>query len=259
MENDEIQNRKPLVTVIMPAYNASQHIAQAIRSVQQQTVSDWEMIILDDCSSDATVRIVSEILQTDSRIHLYQNKENMGVAQSRNRGLDLCRSDYVAFLDSDDIWHPEKLERQMNCFRQTGADLVYTSYAIIDMEGKKCCGDFFVPATVSLDALLKKNVVGCSTVMLNRAALERYRFQTDFYHEDYVLWLRMLRDGCTMAGVEEVLVDYRYHVDSRAGNKLSSAGHRWNIYREYLGMKRWKSLWYLAHYALAGLKKYRKQ
>lgn len=248
----------PLVSVIMPAYNAAEYIEDSIRSVLEQTVSEVELIVIDDCSVDETIDIVNRLAQKDSRIRLYRNKQNMGTARSRNRGMELCRGVYVAFLDSDDIWHPEKLGKQLERIRQSNADLLYTSYAIVDVSGRRRCEDFHVPSRIDFEGLLKENVIGCSTVLFSRTIAESFRFCEDFYHEDYVLWLQMLKAGCIAEGVTEVLVDYRFHADSRAGNKLSSAQKRWRVYRSYLGLSRTKSLWYLSHYALAGLKKYRK-
>lgn len=245
----------PRVSIIMPAYNAAAYIAAAIHSVLNQTVRDFELIAIDDGSRDDTLAIVRNLAKEDKRIRCCPNERNMGTANTRNRGLELSRGRYVAFLDSDDLWRPEKLEKQIQKMEASGADLVYTSYAIMNETGERC-RDFLVPGGIDLDGLLKENVIGCSTVMLRRDAADRFRFRCDFYHEDYVMWLQMLREGCVMAGLSEVLVDYRFYLGSRAGNKLASAHRRWIIYRKYLRLPLGKSLGYLAHYALAGVKKY---
>ncbi len=255
---EQLRAWKPIVSVIMPAYNAGRYIEKAIRSVQGQTFSRWELIVVDDCSGDDTAQIVSQLAQEDPRICLYRNEQNLGAAKSRNRGLELHKGEYVAFLDSDDAWRPQKLERQINHMRQTDADLTYTAYAIMDTQGKKVFRDYLVPSKVDFDGLLKQNVIGCSTVMLRGAVAKEYRFSEDFYHEDYVLWLEMLKAGCTAAGLCEVLVEYRFYEQSKAGNKTKAAAMRWQIYRDYLGLSLPKSLWYFSHYALSGLRKYRK-
>lgn len=247
----------PLVSIIMPAYNAQDYIGEAIRSVQDQTVTDWQLFVIDDGSKDGTCRIVAELAQMDSRIHLLPNEKNMGTARTRNRGLELCRSRYVAFLDSDDIWYPQKLERQLAAAEEKKADVVFTSYAIIDNAGKNRCNDFIVQETVDLKGMLRRNELGCSTVLLSERVARQYRFLEEFYHEDYALWLKMLRDGAVFAGVTEVLVGYRYHSNSRASNKLNSARSRWRIYRELLGMSVFTSGWYLMQYGFNGVWKYR--
>jgi len=249
---------RPLVSVIMPAYNAAQHVAKSIASVQNQTIADWELIVLDDGSSDATVQTVAVLAEADARIRLYENVQNKGAAGSRNRGLELCRGEYVAFLDSDDLWRPEKLEKQLDCFQKTGADLVYTAYAIVSGEGRQLCRDYLVPASIDFSGLLKENVIGCSTVMLSAKVAAQHRFTEKYYHEDYVLWLEILRAGGKAVGVEQVLTDYWSHSDSKAGNKKKAAWERWRIYRDYLKFPMAKSAWYFACYALASLRKYKK-
>ena len=248
---------KPLVSIVMPVYNAEHLVADAIRSVQAQTMGDWELFVIDDCSQDRTLEIAAEISKDDHRIHIEQNEKNACVAQSRNKGLSMCRGKYIAFLDSDDIWHPNKLETQISCLEKNNADLVYTSYAIVDQEGKQRCRDYIVPETVSYEQLLKENVIGCSTVLLRHACVEENRFDVTIFHEDYALWLKLLRSGCRAVGVPEVLVDYYYHTDSKAGNKWTAAKYRWNIYRRYLKLSLWESVRYFCQYAVSGLRKYR--
>lgn len=255
---EALRTGKPIVSVIMPAYNAQQYIEEAIGSVQGQTFSQWELIVVDDCSGDNTAQIVSQLAREDPRIYLHRNDENLGAAKSRNQGLELYKGAYVAFLDSDDLWHPKKLEYQIEHMGKTGADLGYTAYTVMDAQGRKVFQDYLVPSQVDFDGLLKENVIGCSTVMLRGEVGKKYRFSEEYYHEDYVLWLEMLRDGCTAAGLGEVLVEYRFHEQSKAGNKAKAAAMRWQIYREYLGLSLPKSLWYFSHYALSGLRKYRK-
>ncbi|MBO5975889.1 MAG: glycosyltransferase [Oscillospiraceae bacterium] len=249
--------KKPLVSVIMPAYNASQYIAKSISSVQAQTFTNWELIVVDDYSSDNTVEIVNGFLRDDSRIRLYRNAQNMGVAKSRNRALEQCQGDYVAFLDSDDIWYSDKIELQLQCFSQTNAELVYTSYAIVDSDGIKLCSDFIVPRNASFSDLLKQNVCNSSTVMISRNIAVSNRFIEDYYHEDYIYWINLAKSGCKIIGIQKVLADYVIHKDSKSANKFNSAKKRWQIYRKYLGLSLVKSSWYFAHYAFAGLKKYK--
>lgn len=250
---------RPLVSVVMPAYNAENYIAQAIASVQAQSVTQWQLLVIDDCSQDGTCAIVEALSGQDSRIRLFRNEENMGTARSRNRGLELSQGQYVAFLDSDDIWHSQKLERQIAAAQAGGADVVFTSYAIIGNDGQPRCNDFVVPRQTDFRQMLRKNVVGCSTVLISAAAAEKYRFQEDVFHEDYALWLTMIRDGAVFVGVPEVLVSYRYHSTSRAANKGNSAKSRWVIYRKLLGLSVGVSGWYLVQYALNGLWKYRRK
>lgn len=247
----------PLVSVIMPAYNAQGFIEEAIRSVQAQTVTDWELLVLDDGSSDATVEIVSALAQEDPRIRFLKNEQNMGTARTRNRALELSRGRYLAFLDCDDLWRQDKLERQLEKMQQTGAALCYTSYAVVDENGKKAKADYLVPEQVDFQGLLRENVIGCSTVVLDSQQLGPVRFETDYYHEDYILWLNLLSGGCTVCGCGECLTQWRLLSTSRSYNKRRSACNRWRIYRNYLKLPFMQSLRMFAAYAAASLRKYR--
>lgn len=247
----------PVVSVIMPAYNAERFLEEAVRSVMNQTFRDWELIILDDCAKDSTYALAEKLAAEDSRIILLRNEQNMGVARTRNRGFDLCRGKYVALIDSDDVWHPQKLEKQLERMEQTGAELSYTSYAIVDDKGNKVKDDFLVPDQVTYHDQLTRNAIGCSTVMLRATLLEKYRFVTDFYHEDYVLWIQLLKDGHKAAGCREILVDWRFLENSRSFNKAKAARNRWRIYRDYLKLPLHKRLWAFGGYALSSLKKYK--
>lgn len=252
------QNPTPLVSVIMPAYNAEKTIVRSVLSVCAQTATSWELIVIDDGSCDGTCDLVRELAQKDSRITLLENPKNMGVARTRNRGMDLARGQYVALLDSDDLWYPEKLEKQLALARGEQADIVYCSYAIVNDQEEKVCQDFLVPPTTDLKEMLIKSVISCSTVLLSRQIFEKYRFDEQFYHEDYVYWLNLLRDGWKAAGVTQVLAGYRITDDSRSSNKPRAAWYRWKIYRKHEKLSFPKSLSYMVRYTISGVRKYRK-
>lgn len=246
----------PLVTVIMPAYDSGSYIKEAIRSVMAQTWDNWELLVLDDGSRDDTCAQVQKLAAEESRIRLLYNGENLGAAKTRNRGLELAQGEFVALLDSDDRWHPQKLARQLQLLAETGADLCYCAYAIIDDAGGQSRKPYTVPERVDMDTLLRENVIGCSTVVLRRAALGENRFCTDFYHEDYILWLQLLQQGLRAVGCTEILADWRYRPDSRSFDKLRSAQNRWRIYRQHLKLPFLRSLGCFVGYTVAGLRKY---
>ena len=256
---EQTNEKTPVVSVIMPAYNAGRFIEEAVRSVMAQTMTDWELLVLDDGSTDDTLAIAQRLAREDSRIRVLPNEHNMGVAKTRNRGIDLCRGEYVALLDSDDIWYPEKLQAQLALMRETGADVSYCAYAIVDAKGNPSRADYLVPPSVDFKGLLRQNVIGCSTVMLSPEIKEKYRFETGFYHEDYVLWLRLLQDGYKAAGCTRVLVAWRLVENSRSFNKWSAAKNRWRIYRDRMNLGFLYSVRLLAEYGLGGLRKYSKK
>ena len=249
----------PEICIIMPAYNAGRFIEEAIRSVMSQTYRNWELLVIDDGSSDNTVQLVQQLRREDSRITLLQNTKNLGVARTRNRGLDLCEGRYAALLDSDDVWHPEKLEKQLLLARETGAQVIYCSYSMVDENGAKTRQDFLVPEQTSLEQTLVQSVISCSTALLAPEVTDRYRFDDRYYHEDLALWIQLLQHGYQARGVTEVLAQYRVMEGTRAANKLRSAGYRWEIYRKMLRLSVFKSTVLLAKYGLLGLKKYKKQ
>ncbi len=251
--------KMPLVSVIMPAYNAEKTIAASIASVQSQSYENWELLVLDDGSRDGTVSLVSALAAEDGRIRLMKNPQNLGVARTRNRAMKESRGEYIAFLDSDDCWRREKLEKQLKIMEKSAADLSYTAYSIVNEAGQRLWEDYSVPEQLSYEDLLSQNYIGCSTVMLRRELAQSYAFSTEFYHEDYVLWLQLLRDEKKAVGLSESLLDYCYRPNSRAGNKLASAKYRWQIYRGFLKLPLGKSLRYVTKYALAGVKKYRRK
>ena len=252
------QHTTPLVSVIMPAYNAAPFIGEAISSVIAQTVTDWELIVVDDCSQDETCQVVSAFMQEDPRIRLVHNESNMGVAKTRNRGMDLCKGQYVALLDSDDYWKPQLLEKMLARAKKTGADIIYCSYELVDEQGEKVCNDFIVPPATTFDESIVRSVITCSTVLLTEQLASKHRFPTNMYHEDIALWFQILRDGGTARGVEEVLAAYRQRANSRSAGKLKSACRRWTIYRKHLGMPLVKSAKVMIQYAYYGLIKFQR-
>lgn len=221
-EQSGVEQKQPLVSVIMPAYNAEEYISEAVQSVMAQTYTNWELLILDDCSTDGTADKARCFSDLDPRITLYSNPKNIGVALTRNKGMALAKGSWVALLDSDDIWHKDKLEKQLVAAENTGADIIYCSYSLMDKNGEHL-SDFIVPERTSYDDMLRKNVIGCSTVFMRSPILIHHHFSTEHYHEDYVLWLELLKSGYIAAASTDVLVDYRIVDGSRSNDKLKSA------------------------------------
>lgn len=248
-----------LVSIIMPAYNAASYIEKAIASVQAQTYTDWELIVVDDCSTDATAEIAGVFARQDERIRLIRNERNRGVAAARNAGLAASSGCYVAFLDSDDSWYPKKLETQISYLQQTGADLCYTSYCIVDTAGNRIRGDYIVPDRTDYESLLKENVILCSSVVLSGEIARAHAFYLDCYHEDYLFWLTLLKDGVQAVGCRQILADWCYRKHSRSYNKLHALRKRWCIYRQTQNLSFIQSLRYLMHYSRRGLQKYRRR
>lgn len=246
----------PLITVIMPAYNVAPYIEGSVKSVIDQTYTNWELLILEDRSTDDTYAIAQKLAQSDERIRVIQNEKNSGVAKTRNRGIQMAQGTYIALLDSDDQWYPEKLERQLALIQRENAQISYCSYAMVSEQGEKVHRDYLVPAETDFKKMLLTNVIGCSTVMLQADIAKKHPFDETFYHEDYVLWLTLLKEDCRAVGCTEVLVAYCVRGDSRSAKKFSSAKKRWLIYRKHVKLSFFKSAYYMIRYAIAGLRKY---
>ncbi len=254
----DMQSKAPLVTIIMPAYNMEAFIAEAIDSVIAQSISDWELLVIDDCSTDDTQRIVADLANKDPRIQLLVNEENMGVSRTRNRGMAMSRGKFVALLDSDDYWKPQMLEKMVARAEETGADIIYCSYELVDEQGKKVCNDFIVPEETTFEESIVRSVILPSAALITSALAKEAQFPTNMYHEDIALWFQLLKEGKTARGVTEPLVLYRQRSGGRSSDKIISACRRWPIYRKHLGMSPLQSVSAMVRYAYYGLIKYKR-
>ena len=245
-----------LFSVIIPAYQCEKWIEQAILSVQQQTEQNWEIIVIDDCSADQTWELVQKTAAKDKRIRAYRNPQNQGVAESRNRGMALARGKYIAFLDGDDRWLPNKLAAQYQVLSKEKCDVCYASYLYIDENGNKSGKVYDVPRHFSKEDFLKENFIGCSTAVFSKSFADGISLRKEYQHEDYVFWLELLEKGASFCGVKDPLVEYRLLSSSRSANKLQAAKGRWKIYRNFMNFGVCKSLWYQIQYSVRGVRKH---
>ena len=248
---------RALCSVIVPAYNCEATVRESVESALQQTYAPLEVLIVNDASTDGTRSVLAQLAKEDARVTVTNLEKNRGVAEARNLLFEQASGDYVAFLDSDDIWYEEKLERQISLLQKKDVDLVYSSYAFIDGEGKSIGSAKIVPPDCTLKALLKENYILPSTVVMKSSWAKRYRMDGSYSHEDFVYWLAMMQDGLTAAGNSDVLIDYRLFESNRSGNKAKAARDRWIVYRRFLKMNVFVSTWYFFNYAINGFKKYR--
>ena len=242
-----------LISIVMPAYNAAQYIEQSIESVLKQSYTNWELIIVDDCSIDDTYKIVEKLCLNEKRIKLFRMNENSGVAMARNFAISMSRGKYIAFLDSDDLWLPDKLEKQLNLMREKKAVISYTAYRQFSME--KVGNLVSVPEQVTYKQLLKGNVIGCLTVMLDKERLGNLQMKKA-RHEDYILWLDILKQGNTAYGLQEDLARYRKSETSLTSNKKRSALWTWQVYRQHQELSFLASIYYFIFYVCKGLLKH---
>ncbi len=233
-----------LVSVIMPTYNCARFIAESIESVIAQTVTDWEIQIVDDCSKDDTAEVLKPYLEKYPTIHYYCLPKNGGPAVARTEAMKRATGKYVAFLDSDDLWVPEKLEKQIAFMEQTGALFSCTSYEQMDEQGESLHTLCIPPKRTSYNKMLRlSNPIGNLTVMYNQEALGKYEVPPIKKRNDFALWLRILRDAPYCAGLQENLGKYRIRANSVSSNKLGQAKYHWQLYYDIEHMGLIKSCW----------------
>ena len=239
-----------IVSVVMPVYNAEAHLGESFDSVLSQDMSEWELIAVDDGSDDRSAILLREKAIGNPRVRVFRQRGNMGVAAARNLALEHARGVYIAFLDSDDIWHPNKLLKQVNFMRTSGCDISYTNYQRVDATGFPLSFVRSPPQIVYRD-LLRGNGIGLSTAMYRRAAFAGLRFKK-MHHEDYVFWLDALRGGSVAKRIDSAsaLTFYRVSDNSLSSSKNLVWRWQWAVYRKYLKINVFKSIFYFLFYAM---------
>ena len=244
-----------LVSIIMPSYNAAAFIAQSIDSVLQQSYSNWELLITDDRSSDNTIEIINQYVAKDDRIKLFIQPQNGGAGKARNNSIAQANGDYIAFLDSDDLWYPEKLEKQIAFMQQSGAALTYTGYRKFTEAGLQ--GVVTPPKKVNYRKLLNSNVIGCLTAIYDAKQLGKVYMPSIRKRQDMALWLSILKKTPWAYGLTETLAQYR--VDSgMSKNKFEMLKWQWRLYREVEGLGIMRAAKCQVKYAFKGFVKYTK-
>lgn len=245
-----------LVSIVMPNYNSEKYLKATIDSVLAQTYTNWELLFVDDCSTDSSLEIVRSY--NDSRIKILQNEKNSGAAVSRNYALREAKGKWIAFLDSDDLWIPEKLEKQLAYMQNNDISFSYTDYEVID-EDNKIISTFKPKLDVcKYKDILKHNCIGCLTVIYNTDKLGKVFMPTDaIKREDLACWLAILKSGEEGHCLHESLAQYKVHSNSVSSNKFKMMKYQWNVYRKVEGINVFKSLCYLISWAIAGVLKYR--
>lgn len=247
-----------MVSIIMPAYNCEKYLRSAVESVKAQTYKDWVLYIIDDCSTDNTLLLAKDLESTDERIKVFHNEDNSGVAKTRNWGIKKAESEWIAFLDSDDMWEPKKLEKQIRLLEiNPEAKLLFTGSGFINENGEKIDYILHVPMKVNRKELLKQNLISCSSVLVKRDLILKYSMpEKGMMHEDFASWLRILDEEPYAYGIDEPLLIYRRSEGSKSGNKAKAAKMNWNTYR-YVGLNPVEAAYYMCWYTMRGIMKYR--
>lgn len=248
-------SQRPLVSVIMPAYGCAGTIEKAINSALAQKVL-LEVLVINDQSPDELDQVMTRY-EKEPRVRYLKNEKNTGAAASRNRGIRLARGAYIAFLDSDDWWEEGKLKKQLKRMQEEDVVLCSTGRELVSPEGELTGRVIGVKEKITYRSLLFHNCINCSSVLLRADVAREFPMEHEDSHEDYLMWLGILKKYKRAAAVNEPLLKYRLTSKGKSGSKLHSARMTYRVYR-YAGFGRWKAGLLFCAYACNGVFKYAK-
>ncbi len=247
---------EPSISIVMPSYNAARFILPSIASVVAQTCEDWELLIVDDASKDDTVKQVRTHYAHEPRIKIIAQSQNQGAAVARNTAIEAARGRYIAFLDCDDQWLPEKLEVQVRFMEREQCAFSFTAYEKVRETGETVAV-VGVPQRTTYRSLLKTSVVGCSTAMYDTHYFGKVFMPLVRMRQDFGLWLALLKKVPHGCGIQQVLVRYNVRADSISSSKRRAALYTWRVYRQVEKLPLPVALWFFGNYALRGVLRHR--
>ena len=251
-----MQNNQ-LISIIMPLYNLEDFVKESINSVISQTYKNWELILVDDKSTDTSYAIAKKLSENEPRIKLHQMEINSGVAKVRNYAISLSKGDYLAFLDSDDLWEKEKLQKQLQFMQKDNLAFSFTAFSPINEDHTEVRKVNHVPKQLTYNALLKRTAIGCLTVMYDVSKVGKCYFDTTLAkHEDYQCWLEILKDIPYAGGLDMPLAYYRVRESSLSSNKIVASSYVWKIIYKYQKIPFYKAIYYFSHYAVKAVLKH---
>lgn len=244
-----------MVSVVVPVYNAEKYLERTIKSVINQTIVEWELLLIDDCSTDGS-RDIMRRYESD-KIRCFYCEKNQGPANARNIGLTHAKGRYLAFVDSDDLWEPEKLERQLAFMKKHEYPFTFTSYEFADEHANRNGCVAHAPAKVDYKSILRSSTIAPSTAILDREQIEDrlIHMPVDVEREDAATWMQILKTGICAYGLDEVLTIYCRHEGAYSGNKFKAVIGKWNLYRKVEGFSIPKSFCYVVVNTWAAVKR----
>lgn len=246
---------QPLVSVIMPSFNVEGFIAESIESVLRQTYGNWELIITDDCSSDNTPNIVQAYCQKEPRIDFITAKQHSGIAGTRNQCLERAKGRFVAFLDNDDLWYPEKLEKQVRFMLEKGYAFCYSAYELMKEDGTPKGKIIKTAGIINYNRYLRNTIIGSGTIMLDRDQTGSLVMPDNATSDDMALWCKILKDGHLAYPITEVLMKYRVRSNSASANKFKATKDVWLVYRRQEKLSFFRALGCFLCYAFNAISK----
>lgn len=244
-----------LVSIVTPVYNAERFIEKTINSVQAQTYEQFEMILVDDCSPDDSAAVIKNLAALDTRIKYVKLEENAGAAVARNTGLEYAKGQYIAFIDSDDVWKPEKLAKQIAFMKKNDYAFTYTNFEMVEEDGTVINASVPLPEKLNYSGLLKNTAIACSTVIIDRKIIGDFRMPLVRKGQDTATWLKILRTHEYAYLFNEVMGSYRQVQGSISSNKIGALKRTWNTYRNIEKLPLPKALYYFAFYVFNAVKR----
>lgn len=249
---------KELISIIVPVYNAEKFIRETMDCVLAQTYPQWELLLVEDGSRDGSVDVIEKYIKEkdDTRVKLIYQPSNQGAAKARNRGVREAAGRYIAYLDADDLWPPEKLERELNFMKEKEAAFVFTGYEFADERGVGTGKIVRVPKTLNYRQALSNTTIFTTTVMFDTDKISKELLEMpDIKSEDTALWWKVLKQGYTAYGLNENLAEYRRAGKSLSSNKLEALRRIWNLYRKTEGMSIVGSAWHFCFWAVRAVRR----
>ena len=248
---------KDLVSIITPVFNSSKYIGETIKSVLDQSYNNWEMIIVDDCSIDDSYKKIIKIIKGDHRFKVFQNNTNKGSGETRNFAIKMAKGRYISFLDSDDIWHKDKLKIQINLMDQNGWEFSHTSYGYLSADSQKIKSTFHVSDyPVSYSNLLKRTEISCLTATFDQSKIGKYYMSVHRRKQDYALWLDILKDGYNSYPIDIELAFYRQTPNSATSNKKKLIINHIKFLMETQSFSLIKAIYYTCFWMVNGFIRY---
>lgn len=247
----------PLVSIVTPVYNSADFLPETLESIRMQTFKDFEHLIVDDGSTDKSSSILERYASQDARIRIIRLKGNSGPAKARNTAIEEARGRFIAFVDSDDVWLPQKLELQLSFMAKKKSPVSFTSYFKMTEEGLDTGGIVKAKPTVTYKDLLRSNFIGCSTAIYDTQKVGKVFMPNILKRQDYGLWLEITKSGNVAHGISEPLVRYRIRENSVSSNKFLAAKYHWKVLREVENLNLAKAFFYFTQYAYYGICKKR--
>ena len=235
---------KNLISIIVPVYNASRFLDETIESVKNQTIDNYELIFVDDCSTDNSSEIIKQYMKNDKRIKYFKQEKNGGPALARNRGIEEAKGNFLCFLDADDLWDKDKLEKQLNFMLEKNIAFSYTSYEFATFDGKKTGKKVIAQDRLTYKQVLTNNIISTITVMFNLELIDKelIKMPNLKYVEDTATWFKILRNGYDAYGISSIYSYYRRTENTESSNKFKTQKSLWNLYRKEEKLGIFKSL-----------------